>query len=114
MMMHANRLRHRVTFQRPGNAMDQFGQPVTGDFQDMATVWAEIRPAGSNERLAASQMQSALSHVLTTRHTAALAAATGSWRVLYGQRVFGITGLPRDLGGEGRWLAFDCTERVNG
>ena len=112
--MHAGQLAHKVTFQQPTNAVDDYGQPVPGGFDDVATVWAAIRPMGSSERLAASQMQSGQTHVITVRHSTALAAAIGSWRIAYGARTFGIVGLPRNPDEAGRWLVFDCVEKVNG
>lgn len=112
--MHAGRLAHKVTFQQPTNAVDDYGQPVPGGFADVATVFAAIRPMGSSERLAASQMQSGQTHVLTVRHAASIAAATGAWRIVYGSRTFGVVGLPRNPDEAGRWLVFDCVEKVNG
>ena len=110
--MQAGQLTHRVTFQQPGTAVDDYGQPVPGGFDDVATVWASIRPMGSTERLAASQMQSGQTHVITVRHSTALAAAIGSWRIVYGSRTFGVVGLPRNPDEAGRWLVFDCVERI--
>ena len=110
--MQAGQLTHRVTFQQPTNAVDDYGQPVPGGFADVATVFAAIRPMGSNERLAAAQMQSGQTHVVTVRYSAALAAATGAWRIVYGARTFGIVGLPRDIDEGHRWLVFDCVERI--
>lgn len=110
--MQAGQLTHRVTFQQPGTAVDDYGQPVPGGFADVATVFAAIRPTGSSERLAASQMQSGQTHVITVRHAASIAAATGAWRIVYGSRTFGIVGLPRNPDEAGRWLVFDCVERI--
>lgn len=108
--MQAGQLTHRVTFQQPTNAVDDYGQPVPGGFADVATVFAAIRPMGSSERLAASQMQSGQTHVITVRHSTALAAAIGSWRIAYGARKFDVIGLPRNIDEAGRWLVFDCVE----
>ena len=110
--MQAGQLTHRVTFQQPTNAVDDYGQPVPGGFADVATVFAAIRPMGSSERLAASQMQSGQTHVITVRHSTALAAAIGSWRIAYGARKFDVIGLPRNIDEAGRWLVFDCVERI--
>ena len=112
--MQAGTLTERITLQKPGNAVDDYGQPVPGSFDDVATVWAAIRPTGSSERLAASQMQSGQTHVITVRHAASIAAATGAWRIVYGSRTFGVVGLPRNPDEAGRWLVFDCVEKVNG
>lgn len=112
--MQAGRLNHRVTFQQPTNSVDDYGQPVPGSFDDVATVWAAIRPTGSSERVAAAQMESGQTHVITVRHAASIAAATGAWRIVYGSRTFGVVGLPRNPDEAGRWLVFDCVEKVNG
>ena len=110
--MQAGQLTHRVTFQQPTSAVDDYGQPVPGGFADVATVFAAIRPMGSSERLAASQMQSGQTHVVTVRYQSALAAATGAWRIVYKARHFGIVGLPRNIQEGGHTLVFDCVERV--
>ena len=114
--MQAGTLTKRITLQKPGNAVDDYGQPVPGGggFDDVATVWAAIRPMGSNERVAAAQTQSGQTHVITVRYTAAQAAAQGSWRIVFGTRAFGIVGLPRCPDERREWLVFDCTERTNG
>jgi len=112
--MRAGKLGRRVTFQQPTNAVDDYGQPVPGGFADVATVFAAIRPTGSNERVAAAQMESGQTHVITVRWSAPLAAAQGSWRIVFGARAFGIVGLPRCPDERREWLIFDCTERVNG
>jgi len=112
--MQAGTLTKRITLQKPGNAVDDYGQPVPGSFDDVATVWAAIRPTGSSERVAAAQMESGQTHVITVRWSAPLAAAQGSWRIVFGARAFGIVGLPRCPDERREWLIFDCTERVNG
>lgn len=114
--MHAGRLQNKVTIQRPAAALDDYGQPIPGGagYEPVATVWAAIRPMGSNERVAAAQTQSGQTHVITVRWTAPLAAAQGSWRIVFGARAFGIVGLPRCPDERREWLIFDCTERVNG
>ena len=112
--MHAGQLQHKVTFQQPAGGVDDFGQPIPGGFADVAAVFAAIRPTGSSERLAASQMQSGQTHVITVRHAASIAAATGAWRIVYKARHFGIVGRPRTPDEAGRWLVFDCVEKVNG
>lgn len=114
MTLPAGPLNQRITFQRPTTALDEFGQAVPGGHEDVATVWAAIRPMGSSERLAAAQMQSGQTHVVTVRYSAALAAATGAWRIVHGGRLFGIVGLPRNLREARVALVFDCTERRDG
>lgn len=112
--MNIGALKLRVIFQRPTAAVDDYGQPLPGGYEDVAQVWAAVRPTGSSERLAAAQMQSGQTHVLQTHWRADLSAATGSWRIQYGARTFGIVGLPRNPDEAGRWLVFDCVENLNG
>ena len=114
--MATGQLRHLVTFQRQGDAeLDEFGQLPRGGaaYEDAASVYARVRPAGSRERLASAQMQSELTHVVTVRYRPDLACAAGSWRVVWGDRRFGVVGLPRNREERDRWLDFDCVERVN-
>lgn len=112
--MRTGTYRHRLTFQRPAAVLDEWGQEAPGGWEDVATVWASIRPMGSSERLAAAQMQSAQTHVLQTHWRADIAAANGAWRVLFGTRRLGIVGLPRNVGEANHTLIFDCVERVDG
>lgn len=107
--MHAGRLRHRITFRRPGTARDRHGH-TTGAPETVATVWAQVRPAGSSERLAAAQMQSGLTHVVTVHYVPALAAATGAWWIEHRGRTLAIVGLPRNQDERDQWLRFDCIE----
>lgn len=107
--MRAGRLRHRITFKKQGTGRDKFGQPIPAP-ETIATVWAQVRPAGSNERLAAAQMQSALTHVVTVRYSETLAAATGDWWIEHRSRTLAINGLPRNHDEKDRFLTFDCIE----
>lgn len=108
-MLQAGKLNQRITFERPANAAGSFGHspPV---WVAVAQAWAHIRPMGSNERMAAFQMQSGQTHVVTVRYTPALAAARGEWRIVYGTRTFNIVGLPRNIDERNEMLIFDCSE----
>lgn len=103
------RLSKRISFQQPSTAVDDFGHRVPG-WSTVATVWAAVRPVGSSERLAAAQMQSAQTHVVTTRYSASLAALRGECRLVFGARTFALVGFPRNVGEAGQHLVFDCTE----
>lgn len=103
------RLAHRISLQRPSTVVDDFGHRVPG-WQTVATVWAAVRPVGSTERLAAAQMQSGQTHVVTTRYSAALAALRGECRLVLRGRTFNLVGFPRNVGEANQYLVFDCTE----
>lgn len=107
--MRAGTLNKRIRFERPSEAVDRYGDPI-GGWETVATVWAAIRPVGSNERMAALQMQSGQTHVVTTRYSGALAQARGEWRIAFSGRVFQIVGQPRNPDERNERLVFDCTE----
>ena len=108
-MLRAGDLTKRITFERPAQDTDKYGDPVDG-WQLVQKCWAAIRPMGSNERLAALQLQSGQTHVVTTRYSPALAGARGDWRIVYQGRVFQIVGQPRNRDEANIELTFDCTE----
>lgn len=107
--MRAGTLNKRIRFERPSEAVDKYGDPI-GGWAAVATVWAAIRPMGSNERMAALQMQSGQTHVVTTRYSAALAQAKGEWRIVFGARILQLVGQPRNPDERNERLVFDCTE----
>ena len=107
--MQAGKLSKRIRFERPSEAVDRYGDPV-GGWEVVSTVWAAIRPMGSNERMAALQMQSSQTHVVTTRYSAALAQAKGEWRIVFGARILQLAGQPRNPDERNERLLFDCTE----
>ena len=107
--MQAGALRHRITFMKQGEGRDKYGQPIPAP-QAVATVWAQVRPTGSNERVAAAQMQSGQTHVVTVRYSGELAAATGDWWIEHRGRTLAIVGLPRNHDERDRFLQFDCAE----
>lgn len=55
--MNIGKLRHRITLQRQINAQNDYGAVVT-TWQDVATVWAEIKPISGREYFSAQQVQS--------------------------------------------------------
>ena len=108
-MLQAGTLNKRIRFEKPSDAVDQYGDPIPG-WTTVATVWAAIRPMGSNERMAALQAQSGQTHIVTVRYSAALASARGNWRAVYQARVFELVGQPRNADEANAQLVFDCTE----
>ena len=107
--MHSQMLDKRIRIERPSTATADFGHRTSG-WELVAEAWAAIRPMGSNERLAAFQMQSGQTHVVTVRYSAALAAVRGECRIVFKDRLFNIVGLPRSISERNRWLVFDCSE----
>lgn len=109
MINDAGKLRHRITIQKPTDAIDTFGHRLK-NWIDVATVWAEVRPVGSNERLIAFQMQSGQTHVIKTRWQPDLIDVTGEYRIVFKERLFNIIGRPRNVTEKDEYLIFDTAE----
>ena len=41
--MRAGHLRHLVTIQKPGGGVNDWGEPIPGDWQDVAQLWGDLR-----------------------------------------------------------------------
>lgn len=108
-MIRAGKYDKRIRIERPSTASGAFGHRPPG-WELVAEVWAAVRPMGSNERVAAFQMQSGQTHVISTGYQPALAVARGEWRMVMGARTFNIVGLPRNPDEKNEELVFDCTE----
>jgi SPP1 family predicted phage head-tail adaptor len=92
-MLNAGLLRHRVQIQQRSSAQDSYGQQSM-IWTTVATVWALIEPLSSRELLAAQAVQSDTTHQITVRYNAVFATAmkAAALRLLYGTRIFNITG----------------------
>lgn len=99
-----------ITLQSPSGARDTVGERTT-TWANAATAWADISPLSVRDLLAAGQTQSEVSHRIKIRHSAATALVDSSWRVLYGTRIFVISGV-RNLAESSRVLELICHEGV--
>jgi SPP1 family predicted phage head-tail adaptor len=91
--MQAGDLRKRVMFQQRSVATDSFGaQAVT--WTDLFPAWAQIEGLTTREILAAQAITSDVTHRITVRYRATLSnpSAVAALRVLYGSRIFNISG----------------------
>lgn len=84
----AARLNQRVTIQQPVYTDDAAGGG-TVVWNDVATVWAEIRSrgGGAGERLFAGKLEASATHEITLRYRSDV---TPAMRVSYDGRVFNI------------------------
>lgn len=101
-------LNHRVILQRPGGSRDAVGERVT-TWTDVATVWANVTPTSTSERMLAAQARSLVTHRVTIRYGSEWSAIDGSWRVKFGTRYMVIEGV-RNLQEGGRWIELVCVE----
>jgi SPP1 family predicted phage head-tail adaptor len=84
----------------------QGGQDVS--WANFKTLWAEIKPVSSKERLFSQQIQMTTTHRLRIRWTDGLLP---SMRILFGARVFQIHGVSYD--DERKFFVLiDCEENV--
>jgi SPP1 family predicted phage head-tail adaptor len=84
-----SRMRQRITFQTQSTSSDG-GGGTTLSWTNGSTVWAEVKPidrAASGEKFVAGQLQSTISHIITTRYFSGI---TTNIRVSYDSRVFNI------------------------
>jgi SPP1 family predicted phage head-tail adaptor len=97
--MNIGELDKRVLIQSPtGGTTDEYGETITG-WADVFSggdhkIWASVVPLLARELIAAKAAQSAMSHRVTVRYRPEFAnpLACAGWRILYGVRVFNITG----------------------
>ncbi len=109
--MRAGDLRHRITIERPSSTVDDFGQPIPGGWQEVASVWANIKPVSGREKLRAGAVESTLSHTVLVRYQSGLlpSASADAWRINYGGRLLAIHAA-MVVDERGQWIIFDCTE----
>lgn len=109
--MQAGRLRERVVIQKEVVSRDSFGAEVN-PWQDVATVWASVRPGASGERFisAADQMQATITHTVRIRQRAGVSP---KMRLLWGSRVLNIQSVV-DPDGRRREVLLLCEEIVDG
>lgn len=85
--MRAGQLRHKVTLQDLGARVDDGYGGGTIPVVDVAEVWASIEPLTGEERLAAGQFDTSITHRIRIRYYAGIRP---SWQIAFGTRVFDI------------------------
>lgn len=100
-------LRHRITFQNLILAPD--GQGGSSEsWADFATVWAELTPVTSKERLYAQRIEAIGTHRIVIRY---LDGISPTMRITFMGRVFQIKGI--DKVDERRfWMKLDVEENT--
>lgn len=97
-----------IILQSPAGTRDAIGERVT-TWTNVATVWAEISPISVRDLIAAGQTQSEVTHRVRIRYESTISAIDSSWRVLYGARIFVISGV-RNINEAGREFELLCSE----
>lgn len=106
----AGGLRDRVTFQTRQVTSDDYGNEVSGDWQDEFTVWANVRVAAGREEVLAQQLQGIFPVAMTVRYTSDTKRINESWRAVNANtdEEYNIRSA-RDLDGKHAWIAIVAT-----
>lgn len=110
--MRAGRLHQRVTFQRRAAGENAFGES-SGNWEDVATVWAGVEPIKGREYFAAQQTLSEVTAMIVCRYSSELSGITARDRIVHGSAVYDIKAPPIDVGSRHKELQFMCTQHLN-
>jgi len=85
--MDFSKLRHRVTFQKPGGAVkNAMGEDVPV-YADFATVWAAVEPLTGREYAEAQKIRADTTYRVTTRY---IAGITPEMRIVHRDKTLNI------------------------
>lgn len=90
--MRAGQLNRRIRIQSLTSTRDEIGQPIN-EWQDVATVWANIRHLSGTETIKADAPTSTLRASIRIRYRAGIDAGM---RVLHGETVYNIAAVMPD------------------
>lgn len=106
-MLRAGQLRHRLTVQAATQTRDAYGEWVTAWVEEGA-AWADVFAKSGQERALAGASQGVATFSIRMRPVAGL---TTEHRLLWGERVLGITFIDDTVPGELRLDALEITGR---
>lgn len=107
--MDIGKLRHRITLQKQINAQNDYGAVVT-TWQDVATVWAEIKPITGREYFSAQQVQSEVTTQIWIRYRDGIEP---TMRVTHDGKQYEIVSV-LNYQGLNKALQLMCKDLVNG
>ena len=105
--MRAGSLRHLITVQTPTDTVDATGA-TKQTYGTLITAWAMIRPIRAKEYIAAGQVFTEMSHLITMRY---YPGVTTKCRVQFGTRYFDIMSVA-NTEERGETLSLICREEV--
>ena len=110
--MKAGDLRHRVTFCRlqPGGQDPETGDMQAEEWQDMATVWAQVVPVSVREFLQAAATQNEISARVVVRYSKTAAAVTADDRLRHCDEIYQIKGIMPDPKSGLEYLTLVCAK----
>lgn len=111
MVLNAGKLRDRVTFQARQKVDDGYGNEVSGPWEDVFTVSANIAPARGREEVLAQRLQGVRPVEITVRWSSQTVQIAPEWRAVNARdtsQVFNIHDI-RDPDGRRQWNVITCT-----
>lgn len=108
--MHAGKLRHRVSLQKPVKTQNPSTGAVVNSWQETAKLWAEVAPLSAREFVAAQATQSEVTTRITIRFRSDV---TPKNRIVYAGKIFNIEGVLADDKSGRDYLTLPCSEGVN-
>jgi SPP1 family predicted phage head-tail adaptor len=105
--MRPGALRHRLILETASGVDDGGGGEESLTWEEVARLWAAIRPLGGREQALTGQMDGRVSHEIIMRWRSGVRP---DMRLRRGGRVFHILAV-MDGGERGRWLRLLCEER---
>lgn len=104
----AGAMDQRITFQRRAAGQNALGE-ADGDWQDVASCWAQAQPLRGREFFAAGQMQQATDVRFRIRYRTDI---THEMRVVWKGLPHELAGPPIDVDGGGHTLELMCIQGV--
>lgn len=108
--MRAGNLNKKITIQKLGEAVDDFGGIIESGYTDFATVWASINPVTGKEAFLSNTDFSTVSHKIKIRY---LAGIDASMRIFWNDRKFDVI-YSLNYKEANKELEILCKEEVNG
>lgn len=107
-MSGSGKMNRRITLQRATVVRNAFNDEIE-TWGTLATVWAQRHDVSAAEGFRAQEVGAELTARFTIRYSATVASLNPRDRLLYGGRIFNITGVrEKDMN---RWLEVDCVAR---
>lgn len=106
--MDIGRLKHRITFQKLVNSKNEYGE-LENSWNDVITVWAEVRPTTGRSFFNAKQINSEISHSVYIRYRNGLSP---NMRIKFKGRIFEVLYI-MNVNEDNTLMQIYCKELVN-
>ena len=108
-LLNASDLRDRVVIESNAQTENSDYEPIE-TWSTYFTAWAKIHPIKTYEKDNAKETESRQKFAIYFRACSETRALDASYRITYGSRTWGITGV-REIYNKNEWIACDCESR---